>query len=254
MSGGFNNQNQIEAPEYEGSFIGTVVDNDDPERLQRVKVLIPGLLEAEPSLLPWIAPSLHSYFGVTTNAGEMQVPVLGSTLEVVFQRGDLNYGMYRGYLHTARHAPDPDLLKNYPNRRGWVDPAGNKFWMDITPRGVITHYEHPTGTMFTIDSLGNLTVEVVANTTLNVLGNTSITTQGNTSVTTSGNTAVSTNGNTSISTGGSTSISTQGDTSVTSGGNASISAGGKVDINASANCTVSTAGLLRLSGSSILIG
>lgn len=198
--------NQMEAPDYTGEFIGTVVDNEDPDKRQRIKVTIPGLLEGDADMLPWISPTLQSDFGMTDDAGVMQVPAKDSLIKVFFQNGDVHYGLSSGYLHTGKHTPDPDLLKNYPFRRGWKDPAGHKMWIDRKEGEEEFHYEHPTGTMITINKDGRITIEGVENLEINIKGDTKIATKGDTTISTDGDTKITTKGQTDINSEGNTNI------------------------------------------------
>jgi hypothetical protein len=160
---GFNNQAEEESPKIEGRrFQGLVVFNNDPEKRQRIKVLIPNLLEGNPDDLPWIGPAVQSGFGMTNTAVSVAVPVIDSVVMVTFQDGDLNYGMYDSSLHTALSNQLNDLAANYPNRRGWVDPAGNVCYVDITPGQTTFHLRHISGTNFTIANSGAVTVTAVA--------------------------------------------------------------------------------------------
>lgn len=157
----FNNLNQFESPDYTIPFIGKVVDNKDPKLMQRVKVEIPGLLVGDVASLPWCFPAQHSLFGMTDSAYSVGVPVLGSTVLVEFQQGDLHYGRVSSCLHTSSSSVSGELATNYPNRRGWLDPANNLFYIDITSGQVIAHFIHKSGTRITIADNGKVTVHSV---------------------------------------------------------------------------------------------
>jgi phage baseplate assembly protein gpV len=157
----FNNLNQFESPDYSIPFIGKVVENKDPKLLQRVKVEIPNLLTGDPANLPWCFPAQHSLFGMTDTAYSVGVPVIGSTVVVEFQNGDIHYGMVSSCLHTSISNVSGDLATNYPNRRGWLDPANNLFYVDITSGQVVVHFLHKSGTRLTIADNGKITVHSV---------------------------------------------------------------------------------------------
>ena len=187
----FNNLNQFESPDYSIPFIGRVVDNKDPKLLQRVKVEIPNLLTGDPANLPWCFPAQHSLFGMTDTAYSVGVPVIGSTVVVEFQNGDIHYGMVSSCLHTSTSNVSGELATNYPNRRGWLDPANNLFYIDITSGQVIAHFLHKSGTRITIADNGKVIVHSVDdiayscnNFTLNASQSVAITTSRYTSATT----------------------------------------------------------------------
>jgi Type VI secretion system/phage-baseplate injector OB domain len=162
MSNGFNNQAEDESTSLQGRrFQGLVVDNNDPLQKQRIKVSIPSLMEGELEELPWVGPGVQSSFGMTGTAATVGVPAMGAVVMVTFQDGDLNYGMYDGSLHTETTPIPGPLSTNYPDRRGWVDPAGNICWIDVTGGSVEFHLEHVSGTSFHVDNDGNVLVQSV---------------------------------------------------------------------------------------------
>lgn len=164
---GFNNLNQIDSADYFGYFVGTVKANNDPQQRQRVKVSIPKLFEGSVDDLPWVAPLVSSPFGMTSNSGVMQVPALGSLVVVEFQKGDVYNGLYSHSIHSLSHTPDPALLLNYPNRRGWRDPQGNLWWVDTTTGSVEIHLKHKSGTYVHINNAGDVEVNSVTKVTVN---------------------------------------------------------------------------------------
>lgn len=133
--------------------IGRVVFNEDPDRQQRIKVFIPGIMEDDIDRLPWIGPVAQSPFGLSNTHGTVSVPVIDSLVIIDFQGGDKNHGLYNGCVATAALgvAMPTELSTNYPNRYGFFDPKGNKFFMDLTSGE--TTFIHNSGT--TIQLLAN---------------------------------------------------------------------------------------------------
>lgn len=157
----FNNLNQFESPDYSIPFWAKVVDNNDPKKLQRVKVEIKGLLSGDLASLPWCFPAQHSLFGMTESAYSVGVPVVGSNVMVEFQGGDIHYGCVSSSLHTSSSEVTGEMATNYPNRRGWIDPANNLFYIDITAGQVRVHFLHKSGTRLTIEDNGKVIVHSV---------------------------------------------------------------------------------------------
>ncbi len=157
-------------------FLGTVVSNEDPDKLRRVKVTIPSLLVGEVSELPYIAPFLCGPIPTGSNAGSYSlVPRVGDKLLVGFQQGSLLHGYYFG-SPTQKSTLVSDFSTNYPNRYGFKDHSGNVLFVDTQSNQV--QFKHSTGTLITIQSNGNLdivcpTSNVTAN--VNVVGNVNVT-------------------------------------------------------------------------------
>lgn len=163
---GFGNVSDIEPDNRSGYFQGIVVDNLDPEMRQRIKVRIPNLMDGDPELLPWIGPVVHSKFGMTAEAVTVEVPVVDAIVQVEFQNGDPHYGMTFGSLHTAISAELGVLATNYPMRRGWVDPAGNWSYIDLTEGAIEFQLHHYSGTQYTTFNDGRVLHEAVGDYTI----------------------------------------------------------------------------------------
>jgi uncharacterized protein involved in type VI secretion and phage assembly len=73
-----------------GLYMGVVVDRDDPERLGRVRVRIPGLVEPASA---WAFP-LGTVGGGSEGRGFFAVPELGADVGVLFHQGDVDHPFY----------------------------------------------------------------------------------------------------------------------------------------------------------------
>jgi hypothetical protein len=73
---------------YDCVFLGSVVDNDDPLKIGRVRVFVPGLLDPESA---WALPMGHMY-GV--KCGSFWVPEVGSNVAVFLNQGDIDHPLY----------------------------------------------------------------------------------------------------------------------------------------------------------------
>ena len=156
---GFDNQAGDSAPSLDGYFAAEVVDNNDPDKRQRVKVRVPNLLEGPLETLPWVGPLVASSFGVTADSYSIGVPAIGSILAVKFQDGDLNHGVYAPSLHTSKTSLSGEHSTNYPFRRGWKDPAGNYLFIDTTPGATDAEFHHNSGSFIKFLHNGDIEVE-----------------------------------------------------------------------------------------------
>lgn len=95
---------------------GTVVDNNDPDMLGKVKVLIPGIMEAEdPAALPWVRRKQDTAF-CGANCEIFDVPEIGSIVEVRWNY-DENTPMYSGAPMSKKHTSGI-FTHNYPYEGG----------------------------------------------------------------------------------------------------------------------------------------
>lgn len=159
-------------------FVGVVVDNNDPDKHQRIRIAIPGKLESSNvSDLPWVAPRHLSPFGVGDNYGVLRIPRIGSRVYVQFDGDDLSHGSYDMDVVRSTLSLPPELADNYPNRYGFVNPLGDVFYVDLTSGDAF--FRRASGTGFTIDMEGSVSLVVAKDFTQVVKGNYNLSVEGN---------------------------------------------------------------------------
>jgi uncharacterized protein involved in type VI secretion and phage assembly len=72
-------------------FTGVVVDREDPQKLGRVRVTIPGLIEEGSA---WAMPL--SFGGWAKKRGAIFVPPVGADVGILFRMGDIDQPFYLG--------------------------------------------------------------------------------------------------------------------------------------------------------------
>ena len=105
---------------------GIVVDNQDPNKLGRVRVSIPGIYnESDKDKLPWIyALTPHGDAGNEKQA-TVNVPRMGSALSITFTNGSAYHGLYDSALVSENNIANEPFKDGYPDIRGSVDRNGN---------------------------------------------------------------------------------------------------------------------------------
>lgn len=171
-------------------FIGEVVDNNDPERNQRVRVRIRKLFGdiIPTNMLPWYVLKRPVGLGGSQETSSASVPEIGTLVSVSFYEDNIYNGIVDGYLTTARSAlkssitysdPSPpndliskvsvsvqddfdsSMVQNYPNSYGWIDSIKN--WFKINKVSKSAEFVHSSGTKMRIDEQGNVTIHIVGN-------------------------------------------------------------------------------------------
>ena len=94
---------------------GTVVDNNDPDQLGKIKVVIPGIFEGTTETLPWIRRKNDTSF-CGDDAELFDVPAVGSVVEVKWNY-DENTPMYSGAPNSKKHTSKV-FTNNYPHEGG----------------------------------------------------------------------------------------------------------------------------------------
>lgn len=78
---------------FYGKYRGFVVDNDDPERLGRLKLTVPSVLGTE-VVTGWATPCVP--YGGAANRGTLFVPEVDAGVWVEFEEGDLEFPIWVG--------------------------------------------------------------------------------------------------------------------------------------------------------------
>lgn len=112
--------------DFDLEHIGTVVDNNDPLKLYRLKIMIPIWEEIPIEYLPWVHPQLFHFLGLTTKSVFASIPNIGSECIVIFPTKDKYNPEYRMASPTNRNKCT-FLDAEYPHAYGYIDDSGNFF-------------------------------------------------------------------------------------------------------------------------------
>jgi len=201
--------------DYDGQFfLGTVVDNEDPQKEERLRIRIPNLLgeELSDTELPWARPVKHRVRGSNSQVQSLSVPVVGSKMIVVLQNGDPYHPLYLGSLLVGADVASV-LTTNYPKRYGLRDDKGNHMFVD-TQTGDM-ELRHFSGTTLKIVPDGSVSVTSPKNLTVAFDGNASVAVKGNLSATVDGNASAVVKGTLDVKADGATTIESSSGITIT---------------------------------------
>lgn len=161
---------------------GKVVDNNDPEKRQRVKIRIPQLHRGIPDdMLPWVMPSSAGYAHAGSGVGSVDIPPEGSLLEMYFEEDDPHNPRYGGSPPVDSVNKENEILnEDYPKTRGYVDEAGNK-WTVNTQRNEVL-FQHKSGASIFVDGSGNISVTAKSKLSFNAPSGIDIVSNGNVNI------------------------------------------------------------------------
>jgi uncharacterized protein involved in type VI secretion and phage assembly len=115
-------------------YYATVVDNNDPSELNRVKVRIFELHGTEQNIpdenLPWAVQLRPNFLGGDTNVSSTFVPRVGSQVMITHIRGDIYQPAYVFELYQERSKVDKGST-NYPDSYAFKDSDENYWHVDL---------------------------------------------------------------------------------------------------------------------------
>ena len=233
-----NNFNSLQEEEgYDGDFMAIVVDNADPLFLHRIRVTVPGILEADdPTALPWALPKSLTTFGndqvlntSTKQSFSINVPAIGSRVYIYFQKGDPHFPVYAGsavidgsLTNNPTYSSD-ELMVNYPRRRGWRDQAQNLFYADATSGSQDVEFVHKSTARVKFSDDGTILISGVGG-----LGKITIQPSGAIDI-----------------------VSSNGDINITSGGDLNLSASSAIKIVSGTDIELTASNSIKLVAPSI---
>lgn len=170
-----------------GKYTAIVVDNNDPQKLLRIKARVPGLMDnIKDEHLPWANPYLHHVDGAkggSAGSGIFYIPKKDTKVTLLFPTKDIHFPIWAGYT-VDKMTKVPEMEKNYPNRvviklqNGWymiIDTTTNEFFlnvpgdMNMTVLGNLNQYIVGNMQTSTIPAKGGINGYLNQNTVLNTL-------------------------------------------------------------------------------------
>lgn len=170
----------LSKPTSSGNFFAAkVVDNNDSEKLGRVRVMVYGKFEGIPDQdLPWAVPDFNIL-------GEFKVPEVNSLVTVYFRDNDLYCPHYTTKVVKSDELSE-ERLEDYPNTVVFFETSDGEFFK-INKKTQETVYRHSSGALLTINKNGQVTLNTQQTTTgtlsLNIRGNVTVECNGAASVT-----------------------------------------------------------------------
>ena len=136
------------------SFIGNVVDNNDPKKLGRIKVQISPYADLSLEAIPWASPFLGSH-GNSQNYGGINIPEVGSQVRITFPCKDYTAPYYSGaeLNETTRTTFFDD---DYPHTYGYKDSVGN--FIKINKEKGTAQAQHSSTTNMQVSPDGSIKV------------------------------------------------------------------------------------------------
>lgn len=159
---------------FTGIYRGTVVDNNDPLKLGRIKVKVyPWFANiTESNKLPWAVPAMPIWEGSGNGYGYFAVPKVGSQVFVFFENGEYMQPVYFAEALDGVYGLPAERETNYPDRKVMKTKNGIVIYVDDNAKEIYIY--HPSSTYLKIDSDGNISVHASGNIGVNASGDITI--------------------------------------------------------------------------------
>ena len=156
--------NPLAVPQY-----ATVLDNNDPDHLQRIKCKIPGIMEGSANDLPWIFPQTFSGLGGRTDSSVFIVPEVGSEVVVFWPNINDVYHCYYYARHPSKvTSPQDPFLEDYPETYGWIDKVIE--WLRVNKKSPFVEFFRKDMSWLKLDKDGTLHINLPSNLVITIGG------------------------------------------------------------------------------------
>ena len=215
---------------------GIVVDNEDPEKLGRIKCTVKRMFE-DKDKLPWVFPKNESPV-------KFEVPKIGAELVIVFPFKNIYSPFYDGYWHNKDNHNDY-FDDDYPDTSGFFKENLKGKFNDKSKEGEV---EHSSGTKAAIADDGTVTVEIAKDLAITIEGKYDVSATGDITFATDAKISFVGKGGLEYTTDGNAVFSGKGGTDIGDGGSATNVKGTMV------NLAGGGAGIALLGGQVISVG
>lgn len=170
--------------ELDTIYMGEVVDNKDPNKQGRLRVMVPELYQGLPKeSLPWAQPNMA--FGGGKDYGIFFVPTIGSKVYISFYKDHPWYPIWTG-VHWFKGEIPKEAKKGYPGNYVIKTPSGHV--IELSDAGPYIRIADPNGNFITLNTKDNtLNISTAMDIRLTAGGNVDITSQSGIAIQSLGN-------------------------------------------------------------------
>ncbi len=135
------------------SYLGDVEENEDPDKLGRLKVRISIYEDIPTDKLPWSYPQSPTFLGNSKDSIAFSVPEIGSQVKVTFPTKD-KYAPFYGSSDITKSNKCSFFDEDYPHSYGFKDSIGNFFKINKIKK--LLQLQHTTTANIKFDEKGTI--------------------------------------------------------------------------------------------------
>lgn len=229
--------------------IGIITDNKDPDKLGRVKLKLPLLLDEKTSQdlqTDWVRLAAA---GAGAKRGMFFLPEVNDEVLVAFGQGDVNMAFVIGFLWNTKDTLPGDTAKHV----GSDGKVNQRIIYSRTGHYIMLDDSDADGGISIVDKKANKIVLKAQDNTLTVefAGDVTMTTKANLSIDVSGNATMKAKGNFAIEAQGNLSLKASGNLNAEATGNLTAEAMGQAGFKGTAGAKVESSAIVTVQGSMI---
>jgi len=153
--------------DYYNTFVGKVIDNNDPDKLGRCKIRVYGVFGGEipNDDLPWATPDMNF---VGSKLGSFVVPPVDALVKVYFNAGDIYQPHYTTKVVDENNQPSQKDT-DYPDNMVLFETDDGDY-LTVNRKTKETTFNHNSGTKIVIDKEGSIEITVRKDQTITTVG------------------------------------------------------------------------------------
>jgi hypothetical protein len=215
------------------TWIGEVVDIEDPNKVGRIKVKVFGKFDDIPTVdIPWAHPGMNSTAGSASGGGHFSVPKKGSIVSVKFDQGNIYHPEYF-FNQKISDEVKSEISGSYTNAHVLIYDTVTAEFVKVyftEQKGLMLDYKTsivnilPDKSIVLENASKKGRIEMLDDGTLNITQKNNIDIKGSKDL------IVKIDVDAKITVAGNTTINTTGNTTIKSSGNIVLNHGGKLDL------------------------
>ncbi len=139
---------------FYGKYRGFVVDNKDPEKIARLRLLVPSVLGTQET--GWALPCLP--FGGLADQGFFMVPEIDAQVWVEFEEGNLTRPIWTGTFWQQSGDPPAEAASEEPTARLIKTPSGHLLQLQDKSGEESITLRHASAAQMLIDEKGSVAI------------------------------------------------------------------------------------------------
>ncbi len=234
-------------------YKGYVVDNIDPDELNRIKCKVENRIESDDnSKLPWCFPLNPYGQGGRPDLSSFSIPEIDTEVSIEFIADDIYTPFYTGYWQSESTSQNLLFGEDYPNSYGFIDSVIEWFRINKS-KPYLEFFRQTLEDLFRIDEDGNFWFNIPKSLIINVAEDLNFKIGNNLNVEVLNDSNLKTANNISIQSSSNFDLDVGSKIRVTSGADLNLKSGANFNNESSSNFSVKAGTDYKLQGTNVYL-